>query len=429
VLVQPLVRPGDVVRDPDMGTEKAVARSQVVLAVAASALGQPLSNVDDAVSVSVPVDASILVFDYTTRDRQQAHRGAAAVAAAYVAYVNEQTATPPRVRSDPAVPGMRASIISRAGLPTSPSSPNFILDVLSGAAAGLLLGILFAFASDRLSSRLPSVTRWQDITGVPVLMAKGRNWHPRSLAGLTSLTAVSADPDIDYVRIRAGRFLPPTGGVLLVTSCREHPLAGVVARQLAVAFASQGLGTVLIKATEVGAAEAGAEDPRDKPQPGRVQVHVVATWPLTDRGCIADTEPATISEFKELVESLAGIAHVVIIDGPAVEPHLPTLDIAAVADAALLVDDASKARRSQALAAVTELTDEGCPVRGGVLTGLSRGRRTDTFGAARTTSPDRDRPTGIDRRGPQPPREPRRPGRIKTVNHTPVPAAASNTKE
>jgi hypothetical protein len=285
---------------------------------------------------------------------------------------------------------------------------------------------------------------------VPVLLARRRGWRPDPLDGVASLDGLAPDAGIDHARIRISRTLPETAGVLLVTSCRDHPLGAVVPRQLAVAFAWAGRRTVLVEPAEsadpaarrdslpslpsvpsVPSAANAKATPRTRTRPGPVRI--VASWAMTDLGCQAYAEPETTAQLRTLITDLASVADVVVFAAPPMNRGLLALDVAAVASVAVLSDDAATARRGASLAAITELGDEGCPVRGGVLTGLERWRRTATSSAtARTTpAPARERPTtqelGAGRSLP------RQDGLTtetpQSVNHVRVPTSAANGRD
>jgi capsular polysaccharide biosynthesis protein len=438
VLVQPLVLPGDVVRTPDMGTQKAVAKSQVVLSGAARALRLPESTVDSATSVGVPVDANLLVFGYTASSPSAARDGATAVANSYVVYTNGKRAPDARLRTDvPSVPGLQASVISGAGLPSAPSS-HMVLNLIAGIAVGLLLGVLAAFASDRAGTRMRSVARWQDVTGVPALLARRRGWSPDRLDGVASLFGLAPDSGIDHARIRISRALPETAGILLVASSCDHSLAEVVPRQLAVAFAWAGRRAVLIEADAERTQGGDSSDAGDSPSAGRMRsrpgrVRVVATWAISDRGCESYAEPQTTTELCGLISDLAAVSDVVVVAAPPMDHGLLALDIASVASVAVLAEDTSRARRATTLAAIRELDDAGCAVRGGVLTGLDPWRRTDTSSAVVGTiaAPVHGRPAPWDlgSRRPLPLRDGLEAEAAQSVNHVRVPSPSANGRD
>src|ERR1022692_1306200 len=94
VLVQPrLFTQTSAPQAPDMGTEKAVASSGVVLENASSSLGISAAELHSGLSVGVPLQTDILRISYASTDPAQAQRRAQAVADAYVAYWIAQAPT------------------------------------------------------------------------------------------------------------------------------------------------------------------------------------------------------------------------------------------------------------------------------------------------------------------------------------------------
>lgn len=62
------------------------------------------------------------------------------------------------------------AIISDADLPTTPTSPNLLLDLASGIFAGLLLGIAVALLAERADNRLHDGAAVRRLTDLPVLV-------------------------------------------------------------------------------------------------------------------------------------------------------------------------------------------------------------------------------------------------------------------
>ena len=69
---------------PDMGTEKAVVSSGVVVTEASSSLLVPAEKLTDGLSVDVPADTNVLKIQYTHTDPREARRRAQGRAEAYV---------------------------------------------------------------------------------------------------------------------------------------------------------------------------------------------------------------------------------------------------------------------------------------------------------------------------------------------------------
>lgn len=323
VLVEVALRPGDAARAPDMGTEKAVATSNAVEGSAANQLGLPVAAVRSAASVSVPVNADVLVFHYTARDRETARAGAAATAASYVQY--RSVPDPAAKRANAAVvPPLRARVITPAALPGGPAGPDWVLNVIAGIVVGALAALGIAFGLERFGSRLRGALRWQDATGVPVLLEIDRR-----KPGPDARTLVIPAADLDYLRARLAPGLS-LGRALLVTSVREQPERAAVARGLADAFELAGTEATVVTVTD-----------------GRVAAAIdAARW-----------EP-----------------RLVVVDAPALADSVAGLDVARLCEAVVLIDDLRAARRRDALGAVAELQAVGANIVGAALAGVHRSR-------------------------------------------------------
>ncbi len=128
VLVQPRVfTQGTAPQAPDMGTEKTVATSDVVLQRASQRIGVPVSQLSHGLSVSVPLNTNVLRIAYTSPDPTQAQRRAQAVAAAYADY---WLAEQPSPRTSPRTAGgeiFGSAVITPAKRPSSPASPKHVV--------------------------------------------------------------------------------------------------------------------------------------------------------------------------------------------------------------------------------------------------------------------------------------------------------------
>jgi hypothetical protein len=77
----------------------------------------------------------------------------------------------------------------------------------------------------------------------------------------------------------------------------------------------------------------------------------------------------------------------VFVTAPSVMQSMSALDVAAVADAVVLVDSVASARRAEATRVVAELRAAGCRVSGCVLTGVGRTRLGDAAQPAARVDP------------------------------------------
>jgi succinoglycan biosynthesis transport protein ExoP len=154
---------------PDMGTEKAVATSEAVLQRASRMIGVSTAELAHGLSVSVPLNTNVLHIGYASPNPREARRRAQAVATAYVAY---WLATQPSPRTSPRTAGgtiAGAAVITRASMPTSPASPNHVVDLIIASVIGLLVALGTAFIRDRLDDRLRTPHELEEFGGGPLL--------------------------------------------------------------------------------------------------------------------------------------------------------------------------------------------------------------------------------------------------------------------
>jgi capsular polysaccharide biosynthesis protein len=379
VLVEALTVPTATARTPDMGTEQAVVTSSAILVPAAAALDLPVSTVQHAVAVSVPVTANVLDIGYSASNSTLARNGATAVANAYMSYRARTNASNLGAESPEAlgVPGVQARLITPATRPARPSSPDVVIDVLAVLVVGLVTGTALAFAVDRFGQRLRSMTRWQDVVGVPVLVGLPTNVLVDT-SGRNGAKGAGADGAVAlrYVRRRTAHMLPTRGAVLLVTEVRAQTERVALARQLTSAFIDSGRNALLIELTQ------------DHPSPqadakrtwmnGDLRVRVTLAPELgSEPGPVGEWHAVTVDGLLRMIEEHRMRYDLVVVTAPSVTHAITGLDVAAVADEAVLIDHVGSARRTEAIRAVAELRAAGCRLGGCVLVGVGRTRVGD----------------------------------------------------
>src|SRR5882762_378011 len=170
VLVQPrLFSAGTAPQVPDMGTEKSVATSGAVLHRASQIAGVPIAQLSHGLSVSVPLNTTVLQVAYSSPDPAQAQRRAQAVAEAYTSYSQAQQPTSRSLPRTAAGEIVGATIITAAARPSSPAGPNHVVDLIIATVIGLLVAIGTAFARDRFDDRLRAPQEFDEFGGGPVL--------------------------------------------------------------------------------------------------------------------------------------------------------------------------------------------------------------------------------------------------------------------
>ncbi len=395
---------------PTMGTEKSTALSGDVRDLAAAALGvNPPEKASAGLSVSVPVDTTVLRFSYSADNAAAARHRVQVFTDAYVAYRNRETASaesggasaPPTGSDGPEV----ANQISR---PSKPSlvEPNYPLLLGVALLVGIAVGIGCAYVWDRLSGRLRGARdiEWQ--TGLPVLgslpsLDTAALDEPGVLTGYAPPGAEAFGHLAAHVlhRLDANK-----AGTLLVTSPSKGSGTTMVAVTLASSFAAVGRRVILVSA-EVG-------DPATRQylgfnrRPGLRDVLrgtsslAQAVHPTSVPGLQVLTagSPARLDEpllnvddFDRLLQRLVVSDVLVIIDSPAVIGSPETACIADQVDALILVVDARHGSRSGAASAVSLLSH----VRDSILGVVSndpgrhgRSRRSAEGSAALSLAPE-----------------------------------------
>src|SRR5215469_12078390 len=155
---------------PNMVTEKGIVSSGVVLAIASRDLGVPVSVLAKGLSVSVPASSSIMVIGYSDPVPWIAKERAQVIAEAYDAYRTPKTpqATGTKTVTQQAAT-LHAVVITPAALPSSPSSPKYLVDILAALIVGLGLSIGTAAIRDHLDDRCRGTADLEEQTGAPVL--------------------------------------------------------------------------------------------------------------------------------------------------------------------------------------------------------------------------------------------------------------------
>lgn len=165
VIVEPRVFANTTPLQPDMGTEKQVAGSGVVLEAAATKLGVGMGELDEGLAITVTPDANVLSFTYTHADGTQAQRRAEAVAEGYVKYRNADASTKDTI----AKPTLQATLVTKAGLPPVPVGSPVGLYVGVGLLVGLALGVGTTLIRDRLDDGLRGPSDVEKYSGMSLL--------------------------------------------------------------------------------------------------------------------------------------------------------------------------------------------------------------------------------------------------------------------
>jgi polysaccharide biosynthesis transport protein len=346
---------------PDMGTERAVAESGVVVQRGAAALGVDEGTVRASLSVSVVLETRVLHISYTAGTPGVAVRGARALATSYVDYRD-------RRNGDQA-----ATLVTAPSVPAASGGGGRIpLFVVLGLVAGLPVGVAAAWLWDRVSDRVRSAAELRDLTGLAILARMHRWDSARS-------PLPPEGPARESFAFLAARLtaMTGTGGgkTIVVTSPRAGTGTTSVACGTAVALAAQGKRVVLIAASHAGSA---AE-----------QVLGVATSPglsqMLSRRCSPEQalhltdvpnlsviptggSPEARLELEDVRPVLKRLERraLIVIDAPPVLTSADSLLLADAADFVVLVGDLRRGTRTDVREAMALLHETGPRLAGWV---------------------------------------------------------------
>lgn len=377
---------------PNMVTEKGIVSSAAILSIASSNLGVPQAELRRGLSVSVPAGSSIMDIGYADPVPWIARERAQTIALAYVQYrtpVSPPAASKNSKTSAQAVTALHATLITPAVLPTSPSSPKTLLDILAALFLGVALAVGSAALRDHLDDRFRGPLDLEARTGAPALALvpafRTLSRDPSAeLAVLWSPDSVIAEA-YRNLRTRVLTEAAARGAKTLLVTSPGWEKKGTVAANLAVALAQSGRRTILVCADlRWGSAHEllgvsnreglttvldGRSDTVSALQ-SRVNANlrVLAPGPLP-------ADPAEIlqrSPLRTVIGSLRNQCDFVVIEAP---PLLASPDVTPLAQRAemlLLVGDARRTTRAHTLAALREAGDAGRKLIGCALYDVGR---------------------------------------------------------
>ena len=276
-------------------------------------------------------------------------------------------------------------LVTPAALPSSPSSPSPVLDIGSGLAAGLLLGLLVAWrriSHRRVVRRPDDLTRQVDVPTVAVAERRSTRVSRRDAADPSRAT----DPEA-YQRLAIlASVAVPRPAILVISSVAHGRSDRSVAYGLAAALSAAGASVCIL---EVGVGLAAIRSG------GSVEVASVERLEAIRRA-----HPAT--SLKESLERYRGGRELLIVTAPCPTTTAEALMVAALSDAVLLAVDRGTRMRDvrNSLSAFDEIS---APMLGIVLLPFTRrgvrGRRRgrDNVASARPISVVAERePAGVD---------------------------------
>jgi capsular polysaccharide biosynthesis protein len=264
------------------------------------------------------------------------------------------------------------SIISKATPPAKPSSPKKLLALPSGLLAGLILGLIAAFAWDRRDTRVKDA-RDIERSGVPVLLSLSGN----DLDGGTLVSARSA-AGLEFTELaRYAATALGAGNQLVVADTVAGRGASVVTANLAAALARTNDAVILVCPSQqdtpgllgLPASQwAGAQDVADLAS-GAVSLDQAAQQPPGFPGLRVVILGAGLAELRhdqarELAQKLRTSADYVLVEAPRPESGLDSFAVAGFSDAVLLAVEISRSRHPVVLESIRRFDRLGIKVIG-----------------------------------------------------------------
>lgn len=360
---------------PNMVTEKEIVASTAVLGIASRSLGVPVAELSNGLFLNVPAGSSIMEVGYSDPVPWVARERAQVIAESYVAYRSPKPAPAPRHRSPatsttPAsITTLHATLITPAALPGSPSSPNYLIDILAALLVGLGLAIGTAAIRDHLDDRLRGPFDPETQTGAPVL-ALVPAYHTLSRDPASHLAIVWNPNSVvaeayRSLRTRVIAAAGPAGARTILVTSAAWERKSMIAANLAAALAQSGRRTVLVCADlRWGSAHRLLEVTNDDGLTTVLDHQIDLTTALhvprvhSLRVLPPGPLPADPAEYlqrpslRTVLGELRARSDFVVIDAPPLLATPDTTSLARLAEMILLVGDARRSTRGHLHAAM-----------------------------------------------------------------------------
>jgi succinoglycan biosynthesis transport protein ExoP len=363
------------------------------------------------VDVTAVKDADVLQVHYEDTDPQVAQTGAEAFANAYLDYsrstaqgiidgqaapYKEQLTTATtavqraqaqariqQIESTPIDPGQ---ILLNASLPTSPTSPNLLLNLLLAAIVGAFVGLIVAFIRERMDDRLRGRPDLETTIGAPVItmIPEVPSWRDKESAHLVTLQAPRSPAAEAYRTLRTSILVAAAEKgykTLMVVSAIAGEGKSTTAANLAVVLAQADKRVVLISAdlrrprlndffglpaSDRGLSEVLEGDRKawEALRSGKVDnLWVMSSGKVSDQ----PTELLQSETMRELLANQREVVDFIIVDCPPVLAVADALVVAPMADAILYVANEQSTPRGAVIAARAQLDQVGANILGSVL--------------------------------------------------------------
>jgi succinoglycan biosynthesis transport protein ExoP len=292
---------------------------------------------------------------------------------------------------DSAVAKGSAQLVTPASTPVAPFAPTPARNAVLGIILGLLIGVALAFLVDYLDD---SIKGKEDLdraipgVGVIGLIPHVSDWKAKDRSRVVSLSDSTSPAAEAYRILRTSiQFLgiERRTRVIQVTSASAQEGKTTTLSNLAVAFASSGLRTVVVccdlrrprlhhffgvdNAVGFTSVLLGnvALSKALQPVPGQERLLVLASGPLPPN----PAELLSSSRAADLLRSLAQQADIVLVDCPPVLPVTDSIVLSQRMDATVLVVSAGSTSRKAAHRAAEMMQQVNAPLIGAVLNGVT----------------------------------------------------------
>lgn len=279
-------------------------------------------------------------------------------------------------------------IIEPAQVPEVPVKPRVLQNTLLAAVLGGMVGLGVAFLIEYLDTSVHTPEQAEAATGSPLL---GQIWDAPALSGISSdgnrfFVEQARSPTAEAFRtLRANLYFSSVDQPLrriLVTSPLPEEGKTIVAVNLAAALALSGKRVILVDADlrkpavgrytglerTPGLSEALFDAP-ERLASYLQPVEAVENLYVLPAGALPPNPNELLASRRmgELLDTLAGMADVLLLDSPPVLAVADALVLAERADGVLLVLEAGQTDRRAATAAAEQLRRTGCRLLGTVL--------------------------------------------------------------
>ncbi len=291
-------------------------------------------------------------------------------------------------------------ILVDATVPSSPTSPNLVFNIILAAFLGGVLGLVLAFVRERLDDRLRGRADLEEVLGAPVItmIPQVPSWRDQGSAHLVTMEAPRSPAAEAYRTLRTSILVAAAEQgykTLMVVSALAGEGKTTTAANLAVVLAQADKRVVLISAdlrrprlheffglgpSERGLSEVleGNRKAWESLRSGRVDnLWIMASGHVSEQ----PTELLQSEAMRELLADQREVVDFIIVDCPPVLAVADALVLAPLADAILYVANEQVTPRGAVVAARAQLDQVGAHLLGGVLNDVQgSGRGYEYYG-------------------------------------------------